>query len=1132
LHHSSPDSIAPGFFQEGGENMKHISWKILVLMIGVLLYPYSMHEVYAQGVTTGSINGTVRDPQGALIPGASVTAVHLPSGTSYDVLSLEDGHFLFPALRVGGPYKVTASLPGFNNEVANNLEVSLGGATKVDFKLTVASVTQEITVEAESNPVLSSEVTGAATAVTRDNLATLPSITGTFASVAKLTPQYSGTMNFAGQDNRFNNVTIDGSYFNNSFGLSGTLGGRTNVAPISLAAIEQVQIAVAPYDLRQGNFVGANVNSVTRSGDNDFRGSVYRSWKNQNWVGKTAQGLHVNAGTFNFANTGFWAAGPVVPNKVFVFGNYEDEAFQKPGTTFTANTGGQPVTGNVTRVLASDLDTLSAFLQKNFNYTTGPYQGYPFLTPAKRVLAKGDYNLNSSNKVSFRYTKLDSNTDVILSSSGSLGFTGGGRNNNSTALNFKNSNYQILENINSYVGHWSGFFGSKASNELIVAYDNHDESRPQHGALFPFVDILQANTVYTSFGYEPFTPFNALLYSQFQVQDNFTKLVNKHSLTFGATFEHYHSNNQFYPGLQSAYVYNSLADFYTDANSFLANPNRTTSGVALNHFQVRYSNLTGQKVPLQPLTVNYDGAFAQDQWKPAENLSITAGLRFDIPVFANTGYDNSAADQLTFMDEKGKPVQYNTGKLPDTNLLWSPRVGFNWNAIGNRNLQIRGGTGIFSGPPAYVWISNQIGNTGVLTGFNDQSNTTAFPFNPNPDAYKPAPTGGAPPSYELAVTDKNFKFPQLWRTSIGADHRMPLGFTGTADFIYNRDVNGIYYINANQVAPTHNFAGVDARPYWGTATSLGLAANQRIFQQVTDNTVLKNENIGNSWNLAFSAQRNISRFFVKAAYSYGQAKNTVDAGSIAFGSWSSNPVPFNGNTPPVAFSSNSPGHRFFVAASYRKEYFKFGATTVATIFEGNQTNPGSSNTSYVFSGDANGDGNGGNDLIYIPKDVSEMNFQPYQSGAVTFSAADQATAWDSYIKADHYLSQHRGQYAVRGATFLPMTWRDDLNFSQDFLFNAGGKRHGFQLRLDILNFTNALNHNWGVSQRLISTSPLTNPGIDTTTGKLTYRLRNFNNQLLGTSAATMPYQYNANLSDAYQVQVSIRFVFNSVGFLQ
>jgi len=312
---------------------------------------------------------------------------------------------------------------------------------------------------------------------------------------------------------------------------------------------------------------------------------------------------------------------------------------------------------------------------------------------------------------------------------------------------------------------------------------------------------------------------------------------------------------------------------------------------------------------------------------------------------------------------------------------------------------------------------------------------------------------------------------------------------------------------------------------------LGGPANQRIYPQVTDNTVLKNESIGRSWNFAYSVTRNINRFFIKGAYSYGRARNTVDAGSIAFGSWSGNAVPFNGNTPPVAYSSASPGHRFFVAASYRKEYFKFGATTLSTIFEGTQATPSPSPTSYIFAGDANGDGNSSNDLIYIPKDISEMNFQPYISGPVSFSAADQAAAWDSYIKADHYLSQHRGQYAVRNATFLPMVWRDDLNVSQDFLFNTFGKRNGFQLRLDIQNFTNALNHNWGASQRLVSNSPLTNPALDAQ-GRLTYRLRNFNNQLLGTSPLTMPYQYNAGTADVYKVMVTIRFVFNGSGFLQ
>jgi hypothetical protein len=1084
-----------------------------------------------QGLTTGYVTGTVKDPQGAMIPAVTITAIHEPSGTTYETISREDGRFLIPAMRVGGPYKVTASLPGFNNEAITDVMVSLGAGTDLEFKMTVANVTETITVTSTSpDPILNPEVTGASTTVTRDNIAVLPSLTGRMDSYARLSPLYSGTMNFAGQDSRFNNITIDGSYFNNSFGLGNTLGDRTGVAAISLAAIEQVQINVAPYDVRQGNFTGANLNSVTRSGTNEFRGSVYRSFQNQRWVGKTAEGLPVGVGNFNFDNTGFWTSGPIIPNKSFFFVNFENGTTSQPGTTFVANSGNQPVVGTTTRVLASDLQALSSYLQSNFNYVTGPYQGYNNLTPAKRFLIKGDYNLNPSNKIVFRYSKLNSDSDILLSNSSSLGF--GTRRSNSFGLNFQNSNYQILENINSYVGEWNAFFGSKMSNNMIVAYDNHDESRPQHGSLFPFVDILQAGSVYTSFGYEPFTPDNTLLYHQFQLQDNYTWYRGRHAVTVGATFEHYYSDNIFFPGAQSVYVYNSLNDFYTDANGYLANPKRTTAPITLQHFQVRYNNIPGQTQPVQPLKVNYDGAFGQDQIKLGENFSITAGLRFDRPAFAPTGYDNPAADQLVFRDENNSPIQYNTGKLPDAHILWSPRVGFNWSANSDRSLQIRGGTGVFTGPPAYVWISNQVGNTGMLTGFTDVTNTTAYPWNPNPDTYKPTTVTGAPPAtYELATTDPNFKFPQIWRTNIGVDHKLPFGFIGTTDFIYNRDINGIYYINANLPQPEMTFAGSDNRPYWGNTTTLGGAAFNRIYQQVNpDNTVLKNESIGRSWNLAFSAARNLNNLYIKTAYSYGQSKNTVDAGSIAYGSWQQNPISSNPNKAPYAFSSNSPGNRFFVAASYRREYFKWGATTLATIFEGRQTN-----TSYLFSGDANGDGNTGNDLIYIPRNTGEMNFQQYTSGSVTFTPDAQAAAWDAYINADKYLSQHRGQYAQRGATFLPMFWRDDMNISQDFLFNAGGKRHGFQLRLDMLNFSNLLNHNWGVSQHLVSNSPLTNPAVDAQ-GRLTYRLRALNNQLLGTAPTTMPYQFNTsfsaqNPSDVYQVMLSLKFVFNSVGFL-
>ncbi len=358
-------------------------------------------------------------------------------------------------------------------------------------------------------------------------------------------------------------------------------------------------------------------------------------------------------------------------------------------------------------------------------------------------------------------------------------------------------------------------------------------------------------------------------------------------------------------------------------------------------------------------------------------------------------------------------MQYQSGKLPDPKPLWSPRLGFNWDVTSDQRTQVRGGTGVFTGKPAYVWISNQIGNTGVLTGFIQDENVTTRPFNPNPDFYKPATVTGAPAaSVDLAVTDPDFKFPQTWRTNIGVDHKLPWGMIGTGEFIYNRDVNGVYYINANLPDAQSAFVGVDNRPRWvGTSCTTPTAGpcvtrlNNGVGNQITNAIVLKNQNDGRSWNLAASVLKSLNQgVVIKAAYSYGESRNTIDPGSIASGSFTGNAMSGDPNNPGLAFSSNSPGHRFFVAASYTKQYFGFGGTTVSAFWEARTI----SNASYIFSGDMNGDTASGNDLIYIHRDQSEMNFAQFTSSGRTFTAAEQAAAWDAYIAQDKYLSKHRG----------------------------------------------------------------------------------------------------------------------------
>jgi len=1101
--------------------MLSLSVTLRRLILAVCLVAWPVAQAAAQGVTTGSLTGVVTDSQMSPVAGANVIAIHAPSGTNYETTTRPDGRFTIIGMRVGGPYIITVAYTGtgtaFEPQTLEDVTINLGVATDVNITVKAISVQETVTVVGQSDTVFSSNRTGAATAVVRDQIATLPNLTNRLDNFTRLTPQASG-LSVAGQDSRLNNITVDGSYFNNSFGLGNTPGDRTGVAPISPQVVEQIQVNVAPYDVRQGNFVGAGINTVTRSGTNQFTGSVYRQFRTEEQVGTKAKDLTVNPGTFEFANTGVWAGGPIVRNKAFFFGNFEDENLTRPGTVFQANPGGVTPAGSVTRVLDSDLQRVSQLLQSSFGYEAGPYEGYDFGTPAKRYLIKGDWNLNASNKITFRYTQLDSNTDVIMSNSSSLGF--GNRNGNLFSMNFSNSNYRILENIKSGIGEWNSVIGSNMSNSLIVGYNHSDESRESPGKLFPMVDILGGdNTTYMALGSEPFTPNNELRYGSFQLQNNFTRFSSKHTLTFGGTLERYKSENVFFPGSQSVYVYNTLDDFLTDVNGYLANPGRTTTPVNLRRFQVRYNNIPGQEKPVQPLEVLYWGAYTQDEWSVSDNLKLTLGLRLDVPHFGDTGFANPEADARTFRDENGQAVQYDTGKLPDPNILWSPRAGFNWNADAERKTQVRGGTGVFTGRPAYVWVSNQIGNTGMLTGFEQQDQTGTAPlltrpFNPDPNAYKPANVTGAPAAtYELAVTDPDFTFPQVWRTNLAVDRRLPWGVTGTAEYIYSKDVNGVYYINANLPAAQSQFTGADTRNRY---------TSNRIYSNISTNIVLKNQNVGDSWNLAFTGNKNFKGGFVKAAYSYGEAKNTVDAGSIAFGSWNNNQHSGDPNNPGLGYAAGSPGHRFFLTGSYAKEYFGFGATTFSAFYEARTIG----NTSYVFSGDLNGDGGTTNDLLYIHRDISEMNFQTFTAGGRTFTAAEQAAAWEAYIQQDDYLREHRGDYAQRGAVFLPLVKRLDFTVAQDLFTTLKGRRHAFQFRVDFINFGNLLSSDWGVAQRLVSNSPLVLPttaqgGVVDSLGRAQYRMRVVDGELM-----TRSLQQTADLNDVWRIQFMLRYTFN------
>ncbi len=1085
----------------------------------------------AQGVTTGSLTGRVTaQTSNEGVAGARVRALHLPSGTAYQALTRTDGRYTIPGMRVGGPYTVTSTTIGFAPRTQTNIAIQLGVTTEVNFVIAPAAVQlAAVSITAQSGGVLSSSRTGAATTVSRDALEQLPTINRSINDFTRLTPQASG-QSFAGQDSRLNNITVDGSYFNNSFGLGSgaTPGGRTGVAPIPLDAVDQVQVNVAPFDVRQGNFVGAGVNAVTKSGTNTFSGSVYRLQRDESFVGENAGRLPFNRGTFNFAQTGARLGGPIIQNKLFFFVNYEQDEQTRPGTNFLTNSGTDTVRGNRTRVLETDVTALSTFLRDRFQYETGPVNGYDFETPAKRIIAKLDFNANDANKFSLRYIQLDSKTDVISSSSNSLGF--GNRNSRTDAMSFQNSNYAILENIKSLVGEWNSQFSSSVSNNMIVGYTKNDESREPRGSFFPLVDILQGGNTYLSFGAEPFTPNNELRYNTFQFQNNLTVTSDRHEVTFGVTAQRYRSENVFFPGSQSVYVYNSLADFYTDANGFLTDPSRTTSTVALNRFQVRFNNIPGQEKPVQPLDVLYAGAYLQDEFRITPRFKLSLGLRVDVPRFKNTALANANVPNLAFRDEIGQEQRYRTDKLPGSNVLYSPRFGFNWDARGDRSTQVRGGSGIFTGSPAYVWVSNQVGANGTLTGFDARVSTPTVPvlnrpFNPDPSAYKPATVTGAPAAtYELAFTDQDYRFPQTWRSNLAIDQRLPWGMIGTLEYLYNQDVNGTYYINANLSNPNGRFVGPDNRPRW-----IGGGTINRINTNIDNAIVLKNQSIGTSYVASATLEKAFSSgFFAKAAYSYGSSRNTVDPGSIAFGSWSTNQQPGDPNNPGVGYSGGFLGHRAFVVASYRKQYFSFGATGISVFNELRTLG----NTSYTYGGDFNGDGGTSNDLLYIPRNVSETNFQAYSitSGGVvttnpatiakTFTVAEQSTAWDRYVSGDPYLSKNRGSIAQRGALFLPTVFRADLSITQDVFTNIRGQKNSIQVRADILNVGNLINKNWGGAQRVVTNQPLI-PLAPSASGNPIFRLRN-----IGQDLPSRTFERTADINDVWRLQLGLRYTFN------
>jgi hypothetical protein len=1072
-------------------------------------------------ITTSTLSGVVKDEKGEKLVGATVSVVHQPTGTKYGSSTNLQGSYVIPAVRVGGPYVLKVSYLGYKTQEIADVNTSLGLTTNVNFVLIEESKgLQEVVVTANRSNIFSKEKTGAAQQFGRRELTSVP-ITGarTIDGITKYNPFGNGN-SFGAQDSRLNNFTIDGSQFNNNFGLgsSSQAGGRTGASAISLDAIEQLQVNIAPFDIRQSGFVGAGINAVTRSGSNEIEGSVYQTQRNNSstYVGDNARGTTVTAAQFDEKVQGFRLGAPIIKNKLFIFGNYESIERTEPGTNWISE--GSPLTGTqISRVKYNDMKTLSDFMRDKFGYETGTWEGYSNTNTSNKFLIRTDWNINDKNKLTARYVHHNSEAQINVSNSQSAG--AGNRTTQFNAMSFQNSGYTIQDNTRSAVLELNSTLSKSLFNNLIVSYDKQIENRGYMSQMFPTIDIREGSATYTSVGFDPFTPGNKLDYSTFNVTNNLTKFVGKHTLVGGFNFQSFQSNNLFFPASNGVYIFNSLNDFYTAANQSLSNGGRPST-LAPARFQFRYSALPGAVEPMQVLKANRLDLYLQDEFDASENLKLTFGLRTNIVDLGNTALENKTVTSMVFAGGE----KFNTSVLPKTQVLLEPRFGFNYDVKGEKKTQIRGGTGVFTGRPPYVFLSNQVGNNGVLTGFIDVSGAAAsqYGFTANPNQYFVPSTPTLPSTFDLAFTDENYKFPQVWKNNLAVDQKLPwLGLVASVELLYNQTINAVHYYNANLDAPVGTLGGVDNRPRFA-----GNDNGVRVNDNVSMGAVLTNRNGAYNKSATFKLEKPVSKgVWGYVAYTAADAQDFMDAGSIASGSWQS-AVSVNGNNNlDLTTSSFVVKNRVVGLLGYRIDYGKKygGATTITLGYVGSQNNP----FSYIVAGDLNGDRVNNNDLVFVPNKGSDIRFAPLTVGsgatAVTYTEAQQQEAFESYIAQDPYLSTRRGQYTERNASALPFLHRFDLSVAQDVFVKIGGKRNSFQIRADILNFGNMVNNKWGVSERATNPQLLNFVSRDANNVP-TYRLAT-QRDASGTYLIKDTYQYNSSVFDVWSAQLGIRYIF-------
>ena len=1108
------------------------------------LFIMSSYFLFAQE-TTCQILGTVSEGKQGL-GGATVVAQHLPTGVKYSTTTRKDGRFNLEGLHIGGPYVLTISYVGYKQEKQENIILVLGQDFTADFSLTpeTKELAQVVVAATRQNRIFNTSHTGSQEIITRAQIEQLPTINRSIADFSKLEPTATnngGYQSFGGRSGEMNNITVDGANFNNGFGLSPTLGGQTGAQPISMEAIDQIQVNVSPYDVRQGGFTGAGVNTITKSGTNQFRGEIYTYLKGPGTQGYKVEDVTVAKSPFNFYTRGASIGGPILPNKLFFFANYEEVKQTAPAYTVVASSSSlSPSAGSVSQANADTLNALASFLKSKFNYDPGAYQGYSFASKSTKVTARLDWNINSKNNLIIKYNNLRSSSDEPQSTSRSgSGFQKGPAYYNYTyGLPFEGSKYIINNNLDIFLVELDTRFRNNLSNKFQVGYTKERDPRaPGAQTTLPLVDILNGSNVYTSFGFETYTYNNLINTDVYQLSDIVSYYKGAHDITIGTQNYYRKYTDAFAPNYLGGYQFTSLDAFY----NAVTNPSATPSD---KYFQ-EWSNIPGGAFPFYYAGSTELGFFAQDKWRVINNLTVTYGLRYDMTIYRQVFLDNPDFDQLQFKNGQ----TYNIGKAPGNAILLSPRIGFNWDALGDRTLQVRGGLGTFSGPPPFVWLANQGGNNGVLTA---SGNFTNVPFSTDVLTNSPLPPGTTQPpaktesatSYGAAVTSNNFKYPTVLKASLAIDKKLGDDWIATVEASYSKDINAVYFSNVNlNEQNAYPLAGADNRLRYLTgdpnSNKYYYAGSSASNPNLSSVILMSNTNLGYAYTLTGRIQKSFHHLTLSLAYTHSEAKNVATGGSTASTLWSGRPVGnADPNAPNLSYADYYQPNRIIAYGSYRIEYAKHFATSVGAIFEAAPAGVGS----YTYGGsDLNGDGNSGTNLIYIPRNQGEINLVKVGSGGLgTGASTDPRSAsqiWNqlnNFINQDHYLSTHRGQYAQANAVVFPFFKHLDLNVTEDiYFFTKDGHnkdRHTLRLTVDLINAGNFLNKNWGLVKQQTTSTPLNFEGMaaDGKTPSFSFPYIDATNQVPLVNSYTNSTSINSTtgFGSRWLMQFGIKYLFN------